>query len=115
MEGSGGDLKCKLFIYRVQKVTGRVVQLPRLGTIRLKEKRGKYHNGRILSATVSRRADRWFVSLTVTEEIDVPFNGGGVVGVDLGIKRLAVTSGGMGFSTPQALNSRRRKLRRLSP
>ena len=45
------------------KVNEKSVTLPRLGEIRLKEEtRVQEH---ILSATVTRTADRWFVSLTV--------------------------------------------------
>ncbi|MDF1539193.1 MAG: RNA-guided endonuclease TnpB family protein [Candidatus Thorarchaeota archaeon] len=96
------------------KFIGRTIQLPRLGRIRIKEKRECYHGGRILSATVSRRADRWFVSVAVVEEIEVPLNHGPAIGVDLGIKSLAVTSDGDTFPNPKALSSRLRKLRRLS-
>jgi len=96
------------------KFIGRTIQLPRLGRIRLKEKRERYHTGRILSATVSRRADRWFVSVAVEEEIIVPLNEGSAIGIDFGIRSLAVTSDGDTFPNPRALNSRLRKLRRLS-
>jgi putative transposase len=98
----------------VIRVVRRSIQLPRLGRIRLKEKREKYYKGRILSATVSRRADKWFVSLTVKEEIIIPPNTGESVGVDLGIKNLVVTSSGECFSNPKTLTSRLRKLKRLS-
>ena len=63
---------------------GCKIQLPRLGKIRIKEKRKKYYKGRILSATVKRRANRWFVSVTVEEEIPDPKSiNGQAVGVDL--------------------------------
>ncbi len=93
---------------------GHTIQLPRIGRIRIKEKREQYHSGRILSATISRTADRWFVSVAVEEEIEVPINDGPAIGVDVGIKRLAVTSEKETFSNPRALDSRLRKLRRLS-
>ncbi|MEX1336752.1 IS200/IS605 family element RNA-guided endonuclease TnpB, partial [Hydrogenibacillus schlegelii] len=42
--------------------------------------------GRILHATVSREADRWFVSLTVEEEIpDPPPPKGPAGGIDAGL------------------------------
>jgi putative transposase len=94
---------------------GRLIQLPRLGRIRLKEKREKYFEGRVLSATVIRRADRWYVSLTVEMEIIIPEPpGGGPVGVDLGVKTLATLSNGTVYSNPRVLENRLRKLRRLS-
>jgi putative transposase len=94
---------------------GRKIQLPRIGKVRLKEKRKSYHRGRILSATVRRRADRWFVSVTVEEEIPEPAPIiGKPVGVDLGIKTLATLSDGMTFANPRALGRRLAKLRSLS-
>ncbi|TFH03898.1 MAG: transposase, partial [Candidatus Thorarchaeota archaeon] len=66
---------------------GRKIQLPRIGKIRIKEKRKQYCKGRILSATVKRRANRWFVSVTVVKEIVDPKPiVSYAVGVELGIK-----------------------------
>ncbi len=94
---------------------GRRIQLPRLGAIRIKEKRETYHSGRILSATIRRRADRWFVSITVREEVADP---GPIrreaVGVDLGVKTLATLSTRTTFPNPRALGRQLKKLRRLS-
>jgi len=92
----------------------RKIQLPRVGKVRLKEKRDVYCAGRILSATVRRRADRWFVSVTVEEEIPDSFPiSGQIAGVDLGIKVLATLSDGTVFANPQALGRRLRKQRQL--
>lgn len=96
------------------KVFDKKVQLPRLGKIRCKERLKV--RGRILSATVSRCADRWFVSLTVEQEVceDTPLAPFSVIGVDLGITALATTSCGVEFSSPKPLKTRLRKLQRLS-
>ncbi|MHA1917789.1 MAG: RNA-guided endonuclease InsQ/TnpB family protein [Candidatus Ranarchaeia archaeon] len=96
------------------KVIGRKIRLPILGRIRIKEKRETYFQGRILSATISKRADRWFVSIKVEEEVIIPTNEGEAVGVDLGIKNLAVTSTGNVYQNPKVLTTRLRKLKRLS-
>jgi putative transposase len=94
---------------------GRRIQLPRLGEIRLKEKREIYHCGRILSATIRKRANRWFVSITVEEEVADPSPiRGKAVGVDLGVKTLATLSNGKTFENPRVLGRGIRKLRRLS-
>lgn len=87
------------------RVEGKTVQLPRLGLLRLKEESAV--TGRILSATVSERAGRWFVSVQVETSIVVPDNQGPVVGVDLGVKSLATLSDGRVFENPK---SYRRKL-----
>ena len=59
-------------LYGIIRIKGRRLQLPGLGKIRIKEKRMNYCSGKILSVTVRRRADRWFVSITVEEEIPNP-------------------------------------------
>ncbi len=93
----------------------RTIQLPRIGKIRIKEQREKYNSGKILSATVRRRANRWFVSVTVEEDIIDPQHVRGVpVGVDLGVKNLATLSDGTVFANPRALGRRLRKLKQLS-
>jgi putative transposase len=92
----------------------RKIQLPRIGKVRLKEKRVVYCTGHILSATVRRRADRWFVSVAVEEEIPDPVpNVENPVGVDLGIKNLATLSDSTVFANPRALGRRLRKLKHL--
>jgi putative transposase len=73
------------------------VTLPRLGTIRTHEptrklsRRLESGSARILSATVSRTAQRWFVSFTVEVDRAVPgrhARPGTVIGIDLGVKTL---------------------------
>jgi putative transposase len=97
------------------RVKGRKIQLPRLGEIRIKERRKSYYKGRILSVTIRKRADRWFVSITVEVEIPDPIPvEGPAVGVDLGVKTLATLSNGTTFPNHRALGSHLRKLRRLS-
>jgi putative transposase len=92
------------------------VQLPRLGRLRLKEKGYIPTEGvKILSATVSEQAGRWFVSVQVEEEQPDPTLAmGNTVGVDLGIKALATCSDGTVMENPKALRSNLKKLRRLS-
>ena len=93
----------------------RAIQLPRIGKVRIKEKRKSYCSGRILSVTVRRRANRWFVSVTVEENILDPQPVRGTpVGLDLGVKTLATLSNGTTFANPRALGRRLRKLRQLS-
>lgn len=91
-------------------VEGKTVQLPRLGILRLKENPAV--TGRILSATVSERAGRWFVSPQVETSITVPDNQGPVVGVDLGIKVLATLSDGHVFENPKAYRRTLKVLKR---
>jgi putative transposase len=90
------------------------IQLPRLGQLRLHEKGYLPTSGvKILSATVSEKAGRWFVSVQVEEEIaDPEATQGKPVGVDLGIKALATCSDGREFENPRALGKAQRRLKR---
>jgi putative transposase len=67
--------------------------LPRLGRIRLHE-RADLRGARVLSAAVRFERARWFVAFTVQQDVSRPaaLDPDAVVGVDLGIKTLAVLS-----------------------
>jgi transposase len=72
---------------------------------------------RILSATVRAEAGRWFASFTVEVQRaePAPARRGAVVGVDLGVKTLAVFSDGRSAAdNPRHCEAARRKLARLS-
>ena len=94
------------------KALGKHVQLPRLGKIRVKEITSV--KGRILSATISREADRWFVSFTVERDRAIPETrtDGVDVGVDLGIHSFAVLSRGESLHSPRALRQNLKRLKR---
>src|SRR3989442_1482502 len=98
-------------------VSEDTVQLPRMGKVRLKEKGYIPTWGvKILSATISEQAGRWFVSIQVVEEEHTELKPatGEPLGVDLGIKSLATLSDGGSIANPRALRSRLKALRRLS-
>jgi putative transposase len=88
------------------------IQVPRLGLLRLKERSYLPTSAKILSATVSEQAGHWYVSLLVEQEYAAPINTGPVVGVDLGIKRLATLSDGTEEPNPRHLKQRLRKIKR---
>lgn len=97
------------------------VVLPRLGRLKLHESARKLarrlDNGtaRILSATVRRHGGRWHVTFTVeVERVErTPARPGSVVGVDVGIKHLAVLSTGELVPNPRYLGAARTRLRQL--
>jgi putative transposase len=96
-------------------IDGCRIRIPKLGWVRMREP--LRFNGKILSATISRVADRWFVSITV----DVPdqshlpkAENQGVVGVDLGISALATLSTGEKIAGPKPHKALLGRLRRLS-
>jgi putative transposase len=75
--------------------------------------------GKILSGTVSRTADRWFLSVTVeTPDPEPVVHPQQSVGIDLGIRHLAVLShplqdGTQVFENPRPLRAATAKLKRL--
>jgi putative transposase len=98
----------------------RHLTLPRLGRLRSCEPtsalldRLKAGTARILSAAVSREADRWFVSLICEVERTVVASNGrdDVVGLDLGVLALATLSTGERVAGPRPLRASLRRLRR---
>jgi putative transposase len=111
----------------VIRCAGNTVTLPRLGVIATREPArdlaGRIAEGtaRILSATVTRTAQRWFVSLTVEEDRPVPerhARPGTAIGIDLGIKSLVAGADNAGnvitVPGPRPLRAGLRRLRRAS-
>jgi len=98
------------------------VQLPRIGVLKTHEstrklaRRIEQGTARILTATISRTADRWFVSFTVEAQrhVQTEREKAAVVGVDAGVRHLAVLSTGMVIPNPHALEGSLRRLRRLN-
>jgi putative transposase len=90
------------------------LKLPRIGRVHCMENVYERVNGaRLVRITVSRRAGRWYASLTVEREPAVTtVPKGGAVGVDLGVKNLATLSDGTVIPNPRALGARLRALRK---
>lgn len=90
------------------------IQLPRLGIIKIKEKDYLPINGiKILGVTVSEKSSKWFVSLQVEQDKVVGKISDHIIGVDVGIKSLAVTSDGEVFENPKALKQSENRIRLL--
>ena len=95
-------------------VKGRAVHIPKMGWVRMHE--ALRFPGKILAGTISRTADRWFLSITV-EMPDPPVlcpEHPRVVGVELGVYALATLSTGEKIVGPKAYAATLKKLRRLS-
>ena len=91
------------------------IRIPNLGWVRMRE--ALRFTGKILSATVSRVADRWFVSITVDTPDGLPLpkaENQGAVGVDLGVSTLATLSTGERIAGPKAHKALLRRVQRLS-
>ncbi|WP_438388729.1 IS607 family element RNA-guided endonuclease TnpB [Actinopolyspora saharensis] len=107
--------------FGLAKQDRRHVRLPRIGLVRTHESTRKLARhvergtARIRSATVSFQRGRWFVSFSVevAKREPAPAALGGIVGVDLGVKNLAVLSTGETIANPKHLEAAQRELRRL--
>jgi putative transposase len=122
-----GRCKDSFRLYGVIRCAGTTVTLPRLGVIATHESTRKLArrlaNGtaRITSATVSRTAQRWFVSFTVEVRRAIPATHprpDSAVGIDLGVKTLLTgvdhTGTVIEIPGPKPLRAALRKLRRAS-
>ncbi len=89
------------------------IKLPVVGWVRMRE--AVRFTGKLKRVTVSREADRWFASVMVeTDDIKPLEQPCAVVGVDLGIKTLAVLSDGHEVEGPKAHKALLQRLRRSS-
>ena len=90
------------------------LKLPRIGRVHCAENVYKRVSGaRLIRISVSRRAGRWYASLTVEREPSpVCSPKRGAVGVDLGVKNLATLSDGTVIHNPRALGTGLKALRK---
>jgi len=89
------------------------VKLPKIGWVRMSEQ--LRFDGKPLSATLSREADRWFLSIPV--EVDIPeavHQSQETVGVDLGVSTAATLSTGEKIDGPKPLKRGLKRLRRAA-
>ena len=101
--------------FKIKTENGKTfIQIPKLGWVRMKK--GLRFQGKILSATISTRGEKWFVSLNVelSEEINPLPKTKQSVGLDLGITHLATLSDGTKITAPKPLKNYLKKLRRLN-
>jgi len=95
------------------KVDGHRLWVPKLGWVNMTE--ALRFDGKLMGAIISKQADWWYVSIHVEvedpEAIDFPHE---VVGIDLGLRSLAVLSDGTEFENQKLLRSELRKLKRLN-
>ncbi len=93
----------------------KVITLPKLKEVRI---RGYRHleeiNGRIINVTISKEANKYYISICVLEEIILPEKKEErVVGIDLGVKEIITTSDGEVYNNPKYLNKYETKIKKL--
>lgn len=93
------------------------IKLPKLDWIRLGERAyvpTDDSGWKLNFVTVSKYAGEWWISAQVEQEVDDPEPAqGDPLGVDWGLKELAICSDGTVFENPKPLQKAERKLRRL--
>jgi len=96
------------------RLDSKKIKIPNLGWVKMREH--LRFDGKILSAKVFKRGEKWFVSIEV-ELADVILpkpKTGKSVGLDLGITNLATLSDGTKIQAPKPLKFKLKKLQRLS-
>ena len=94
----------------------RNIKLPKLGKVKIRGFRNKDRiEGKIVNATISRETtNKYYVSVLVEEELLVEkVTPTSIVGIDLGIKDLVVTSDGIKYSNEKVLMKFEKRLKRL--
>lgn len=91
------------------------IRIPHLGWVRMRE--SLRYTGKIVSATISRCAHKWFVSITVEMKktaTSIANENQVAVGVDLGLHHFATLSTGETITGPKPQKALMSRLRRLS-
>ena len=92
-------------------LNGTTLNLPKLKGIKLS--RPLFHTGKLIgNATVSKKADRWYVSIPVETELGEHSHTGKVVGIDLGVRTFATLSTGEKIDKPKHLKDAEKHLAR---
>lgn len=75
------------------------IQIPTIGKVRLKEKGYLPINKKVISGTVSKKANRYYISIIVEDSLisNISENKTDGVGIDLGVKNLAICSNNKTF------------------
>lgn len=99
------------FVSGKYRIDGKRVRLERLGWVKMREE--LRFKGKPLSARVVEEGGEWYICVSVdVGDIKKERDGDGVVGVDLGIAKLAMLSTGEQIANPRPFKKALRKLRR---
>ncbi len=92
-------------------ITDNMIKLPLIGKIKLEET--LRFEGKIMSAVVSRKADKWFISIAVEmNDYGKARTSDNTIAIDFGIKTFAVDQNGASFDAPKPLKNKLQKLKR---
>ena len=94
----------------------KTITLPKLKEVEIRGYRNKRKiKGRIINATISKEAGKYYVSVCVEEEIKVEkITPTTIVGIDLGLKDLVVTSNHEKIGNPKIIKKYEKKIKGLN-
>jgi putative transposase len=102
-----------------EHLTGKFIQLPKIGKLKMILHRPIPEGLKIKTATITRKADGWYISLSL-EDVTVPSTKVDIipapdntVGIDMGLKSFLVTSHNQEVQIPQHYRKAERRLKRL--
>ena len=108
--------KCKDYNSIEIDLDNKLIKLPKLKYVSIRGYRNlKSINGRIINATVYKEAGKYYVSLCVEENAFIPnVVPTKIVGIDLGLKDLVITSNGETFGNQKYIKKYEKKIKGLN-
>lgn len=103
------------YVFKLTYINNKpFIRIPKLGLVRMREE--LRFDGKVLSAKIFTKSDRWFVSIVVEMSgIQIPLpKTNKSIGIDLGVTDLAILSNGEKVQAPKPLKANLKKLRRLN-
>ena len=94
-------------------LTKKEITLPKLTPIKIRGYRNlRYFPYKILHVTVTKEANRYYASVCVEKEIPyLSFEGRNIVGIDLGVKDLVITSDGIKYKALENIKKFEKKIK----
>lgn len=93
------------------------IKLPKLGKVKIKGYRNKEEiEGRIINTTIIKETTgKYYISVIIEEEerIKEKVSPTSIVGIDLGVKDLVITSNGERYSNPKEIKKSEKRIKRL--
>ena len=95
----------------------KMIKLPKLGLVKIRGYRNLNElTDRIINITIEKeKTNKYYVSVITKKEEEIPkkITPTSIVGIDLGIKDLVVTSNGEKYPNPKEINKREKRLKRM--
>ncbi len=99
-------------------IQGKFIHLPKIGAVKLIQHRPLPDGFKIKTATITRKADGWYVTLSLEDESVPEFTPdpptlADTMGIDMGLSAFLVTDEGEAVEVPQYYRKAQKRLKRL--